>query len=554
MELNSNINPSGLSSQSTRGICIIDYIEFRSKIKVEFSEFVIFEVDTFMNEFDGSVIDENFIVNFYDILTRYLEKTSEDFKNKYSSTKKKIILFYECETFLNWVLPIYFNGNPNIQYYGPGIYNLVYLYMKDKKERTRMIEYLKDINTVIDNNSLIFNFFVKNYYQILYLNGSMTNDKIKEYFQLFDELCEDIINSQIDIKIIDIHLNNNEDEEDDKDNSEILKLTLYDYYIYATDYLVNDFYASLWGYLILKCLNQTELDGIRIPNRSSYQKISFMNIIFENNDNDIREINNDDYYTESFVYYLIELNKTIKTLQYDFNGENYELMNNIIMKEYEFFMNKSLTHEMDIIYFTDKFILDYYYTMVKNIIRHGSKLSDLYIILLDKTHLSDIMKMTYMNLILRCIDEGYFIRNELLNKGENNYILKKFNRTTAKEEVFNEKDWIKMIIDKLSNEFLPKVKDIYCKIMIHYIQDIYPEYKNKTEKSVQCNICLDDTCLKTNLYCVHCRQNYHIMCMNNWIKKSINRSCPICRKNINSTTIPNYQFYFDFYSRIIEFI
>jgi ATP-binding cassette subfamily B protein len=62
------------------------------------------------------------------------------------------------------------------------------------------------------------------------------------------------------------------------------------------------------------------------------------------------------------------------------------------------------------------------------------------------------------------------------------------------------------------------------------------------------NICLENTCKKTNLYCNQCRHNYHILCMNKWIKKSIERNCPICRKNINSTTIPNYQFYYDFYN------
>ncbi len=527
------------------------YIEYR-KEKLGIEEFIEINVNKFIEEFGGDIYNEEFISeHLFNKMNKFLEENNEKFK-KYSSTKKKIVFFFELECFLNWFLPNYFELKPIINNSFSDIYNLVCLYINNKEIKNRIIEYLDSINTngiIIDSGNYMLNFFMKNYYQLLYNNYELKSntEKLKKYFDLFDDLVNDINSGKINIKIIDDNLIDNNEEENELNVNES-NLTLYDYYVYAHDYLLGDICQLFYGYTLLKCLNFIEnYNNIKFAKGVSYKKTEYLNIIFEKDD--LKEEIENNYYLDSFLYYLIQINKSVKYLEDDCEVESYNYIKNIIMNEYNIFIEKSLEFELDIIVFSDKFILDYYHKMVRDIIRYGYKIRELYIILLNKQELlTDILKMTYMNLMFRDVDEGYFIRNE---RNGDIVTLLKFNKDTKKEELIDENFWINLIISDILNKN-SKVKDICMKIIRKYNDEIYLDYKNKTENLNECNICLENTCKKTNLYCNQCRHNYHILCMNKWIKKSIERNCPICRKNINSTTIPNYQFYYDFYNKLLE--
>lgn len=98
--------------------------------------------------------------------------------------------------------------------------------------------------------------------------------------------------------------------------------------------------------------------------------------------------------------------------------------------------------------------------------------------------------------------------------------------------IFNLSYFLFYYIKDNYNYYLIKLKINYYKILFKYIYYFYNNYEK-----IQCNICFkkyNKLFLVQNLNC-NCKSYYHIDCINKW--KTINNSCPTCRKKNIITNI-----------------
>ena len=89
----------------------------------------------------------------------------------------------------------------------------------------------------------------------------------------------------------------------------------------------------------------------------------------------------------------------------------------------------------------------------------------------------------------------------------------------------------------------------FCSQYFKKFESYYSSYSHLLAKQIvypkdeNCTICMDK--IDKGVFCLVCKKNYHIDCINTWLSSCIHKKCPLCRSDCWSTTFTYFNLLLD---------
>ncbi len=564
---------------------IREYLEYRKNIEtayvLELNEELFF---TCLGDFQ---LHENFVKNN---LANNLSSYVNEFYDE-NNKKRFYVYMNEFKYFFNWFMNKFYEQNHKIKNHYSDFYCYIHLNIEDNEKKHLYLNYIDsfDCDKTIDYREFFFVFFVSNYYDMKFIYQTNKIDRntykyLTYFIEKFNYLYDLMKTGKIKIQMIPNYdeeynkmknienehhnssMNNNDEDEDNQNNNLIEKIcnnmniSFYDIICYYSDYGLSS-YVHLFGYwILLKYFNEKEvLHYSDFPKKANFELKDYMDdylstlLLIDNGINQRDDEEND--ICESFLSYYIHFKNSYSfEIEHVLEGESKALIQNLIQPEIEIFERRLNENSILIIPLSPNFDLDIYTYFIRDIFYTESKdLKVLYFKNLQSLEFSDILKMNYLNVFIRCVNYGkYFTIKKNADNTKQYYYHDKPNKEIIPVEL---NDWIQKVKDEIFT-LDPFVKNYSYQIMNNFLTNIYPIIKANSGTIQECPICIENTKQsENNMYCNTCRHLFHYQCINEWFKHNLNnlvKSCPFCRTNMYSSFLPSYDAYLDIYTELLK--
>ncbi len=494
----------------------------------------------------------------------------------------------------------FYDCKQNIKEYYTDFYTYIYLNFEEEEERNLYFNYINsfECDKTISSREFLSCFFVTIYTQMRYEKNIDLN--MQKYIKKFDDLNNFLNNNTIHINMIndydvlndniknmenDIFNENqndeiqnlNEEELEDILNEKIftfinLNLSFYDYLCFFNN---NGKFThiNIFTFLIfIKYLNNiNDLSIIHFPKKPCFDLnehienfLSLCLVIDRINMYDEDEDEENENFNNSFISYYISFKHTLNfEIEHCLNDENKELIKNLFYPEIELFEKRLVELNINLIPFPINFNLDNYTFFVRDIYQTNSNyLKILYFKNLhnhfDDSHIenSPILKMVYFNIFIRCVNNGEYFEAKKNNDNLYNYCYHDIPNKKITPVELN--TWIQQVKNEVFT-IDPFVENFSKDLMNFYLENLYTFFKINNKLCKECVICLVETDENdendNNLCCFQCKNIFHEKCIKEWFKKTISTNCPVCpmcRKNMYSVFMPNYELYKTFYQLLLN--
>ncbi len=503
--------------------------------------------------------------------------------NYYDINNKKRLYVYtnEFKFIFQWFMNKFYEEKQKIEKYYSDFYCYIYLNIEDLEKRELYLNYIDsfDCDKTIDYREYIYSFFVSMY------NLMRFELDVLKYSLKFNELFKLLKSGKIKIKMIpDYHEeynkikeiennfnsdSHNEQMDEDEEISNLskkifnnLNLTFYDIICFYSDNGLSN-HVQLYGFwILLRYFNEiSDLNNTHFPIKpkddlKNYND-EYLSLLLAMDNFTLNENVDDNDISYSFISYYISFRQF-----YDFETEHVldeeasQFIKNLFEPEIQLFEKRLVEKNIHLIPLTNNFDLEDYIYFLRDLLYLKSKeLKILYFKNLHSYELTNIMKMNYLNIFIRCINDGKYFTIKNHENGTIEYYY--YDKPNREKTVIELNDWIL----KIKNEFftIDSFIENYAKeIMLNFLNHLYENIRSNTHTVGECSICINDTIEnEKNMFCTVCRHVYHYQCINEWFNEQHSKnikikSCPLCRNNMYSTMFTNYELYHTIYQLLLS--